>query len=487
MYDYHEHRVSRTLDAKVKKSQQPSISDILRFQNTVQLVKIDEFDTQTQNRINSQEFKDFLLTKRYATCETFHTRIGYRQWLMNRTKQKIMLYIQEFNSQETILDTAAIQTPSIPVPVPEQVTPLVIEPEDIVETDDSVHNEFQEEETEQELPLAAVPDDVPMTTPTTASAVIPIPSSTPLLPAIDTWDTDRDFHKATRSGLVPFYKRWKELPDKASTIRLPDAITHLKMERRYFSHEMMSQYLDFAISQGGLQSGYRTTKALGLQNAKHDQGKVQHDFVFTRQLPSKRMGMTLADGQVGSGADAMVVLSPTMFEDPNQITFFKMVDGAHHNPLIIPPKLRKGDHIVSQSDTIAKSADKIFHGNQEQGVQGVVSLKHFAGIILKASPGADLEGIKREFIQHLQQTPASSLLPPKAIRDRIKNLPLGQQQQAYDQWKVAEGRKSLYEILTEGLNRDLTEGEEGRTVESIIHVLKAAETKRSEVVDKIGL
>lgn len=487
MYDYHEHRVSRTLEAKVKKSQQPSILDILQFKNTVQLVKIDEFDTQTQNRINSQEFKDFLIRKEYATCETFRIGIGYRRWLMNRTKQKIMLYIQEFISQEPILDTATIQTPSIPVPVLEQVAPLIIEPEGIAETNDSTHSEFQEVETEQELPLTAVPDDVPMMTPTTASAVITIPGPTPQLPAIDIWDTERDFHKSTKRGLKPFEKRWNENPDKASTIRLPDAITHLKDKRRYFSHEMMSQYLDFAISQGGLQSGYRTTMALGLQKAKRDQGKVQHDFVFTRQLPSKRMGMTLADGQVGSGADAMIVLSPTMFEDPDQITFFKIVDGAHHNPLIIPPKLRKGDHIVSQSDIIAKSADKIFHGNQEQGVNGGVSLKHFAGIILKASPRADLERIKREFIQHLQQTPASSQLPPKAIRDRIKNLPLRQQQQAYDQWKVTEGRKSLYEILTKGLNSDLTEGEEGRTVESIIHVLIAAETKRSEVVHKIGL
>ena len=300
---------------------------------------------------------------------------------------------------------------------------------------------------------------------------------------ISKWDTSRPIDQQMKTALEEFEIRWRSMPDLEEEPPLSDVIKYLASKNRYYSHELPLPYLDFAIAQGGLQSGYRATKALGLNKSRHDEGKPQNDFVFTRQLPTHRSNLTIGKGQVGSSGNAMIIMRPTIFEDPGQMAFFKTFDGAH-KANILPPKKMKGKHIKTLSDSIAKSNDMVLLANQEQGIRGNIDLKHIAAIIIKSTKGKE-KNDKIQFVEHLKKTLISSQLPPKDIRDQITIIEnKEQQEEAYNKWINGSGKRSLYDVLKEGLNKNLQSNQMEIEPENIIFAL-SKETERYKIVSML--
>lgn len=308
----------------------------------------------------------------------------------------------------------------------------------------------------------------------------------------DGWDIMRSNHLATDGAIEPLRKKWRSAPEKADpsqATELGAVVKHLSDDNRFFSHELPSRYLDHAISQGGIQSGYEVTKALGLPEPRHDKGSSAAGFVFTRQLPPKGIKTTVSQGQVGAKSDAMIVLHPSMFGDSNQMGYFKNFDGAHHSDAIMPHRLLKGRHMRQASDALANasapSRDSELHANAEQAVYGQVPLRHVAMIGLKLGENEDARAGERKkaaFIQHLHDTKLSQTLPSKEQRRVIKNAK--DPQGALTNWQQGEGATTLYQHLDRLLNEGLDlEDERRRKVEDIIHALPA-NMKRSEVVKK---
>jgi hypothetical protein len=297
----------------------------------------------------------------------------------------------------------------------------------------------------------------------------PFPSR---LPQIKNWDKKESHHRATDKAIIPFHERWasKDNPRGiGKKIPMEDAIGHLERNKRFFSHELPREYLPFAIAQGGVQSGYNTTRALNMQ-PRRDGGRPQHNFVFTRQLPPDDVKSTLDDGQVGAGADAMIVFKSSMFKDPKQPALFKDYDGgfkAH----TAPPSAFKATHIKSKSDQIEQNSDRIYQANQEQAVLGSIALRHIAIIVLKENTEdmVELEARKKAFISRLKATPIATQMPPSAARGKIDR-----DIQKYDAWKKESKDDTLYTLLKKSTNRE---------PEDIIIAVFSG-TKRSEVRNK---
>jgi hypothetical protein len=273
---------------------------------------------------------------------------------------------------------------------------------------------------------------------------------------------------------------------------LSDAVSHVKGKRRFFSHELPSEYIAHAIGQGAVQSGFNTSLALGLPEPKRDKGRAAAAFVFTRQIPShKNVPTKLNEGQVGASTDAMLVFKPSMFADPKQPAFFKTIDGAHHSPSIMPSHARKGTHIKEMSDSIAGSSDKTLQANQEQGVHGTVALHHLAAIVLKTKPGRENE-TKAAFIEKLHNTPRSDLLPPIEDRRKIKaaveatgasgsGKPPSQAALMTKRYEAFEARvlgQSAHDRLGELINADTTPGARRRRVEDLVVPLNETTERR---------
>jgi hypothetical protein len=244
-------------------------------------------------------------------------------------------------------------------------------------------------------------------------------------PDFSSWDLEKDHHRASLRAIKPLDDKWRSKPSKPSKVSVAQAVQHLEEQGRFFGHELPSDYIPHIISQGGIQSGFNTSLALGLPKPRRDPGTAASGFVFTRQLPPNKPKMThqLNQGQVGAGVDAMLVLHPSMFGDPEQPAYFKATDGAHHSASIMPSHDLKGDHIKRASDEMARSTDTIFHANQEQALRGQVPLHHLAAIVLKTKPGEVGSDKKQAFIEKLRTTARGDALPPKADRAFIKGAP----------------------------------------------------------------
>lgn len=284
---------------------------------------------------------------------------------------------------------------------------------------------------------------------------------------IDKWDTMNTARDTTMQKLVAFEARWKETPDKSKPqpkCNIGEVIEIIKAMPMLFSHEMNEDYFGYAIAQGHLSSGFRVSKALGCDHASHDGGKAHHDFFFTRVLPliKSKVMTNLSFGQVGSSQNFMIILSPTMFEDPEQQVFLKTFDGGHRNSNILPPKALRSSHIKFQCEQIAKSKDSIFYASQEQGIRGFVKLKHIEFLILKCEDHVDLTRRKATFIALLRNTKAASILPPPHARSAIQKKIY-----SYDAWKAHEGQISLYDLLEAGINDGVSIGPR-RKVEDIV-------------------
>ncbi|HYD79448.1 MAG TPA: hypothetical protein VEC06_06545 [Paucimonas sp.] len=320
----------------------------------------------------------------------------------------------------------------------------------------------------------------------------------PSPPNFDSWDRKLSHHASTEKAVQPLLQKFDSHASTTSRARsttqppttVAAAVQHMENNGRLFSHEMQSEYIAHAIGQGGVQSGYNTSSALGLPEPKRDKGSAAAAFVFTRQLPSnQRVTTTLSEGQVGAGADAMLVFRPTMFENPAQPAFFKTVDGAHHSTSIMPERAKKGDHIRRASDEIAKSSDKIFHANQEQGVFGSVPMKHLAAVVLKTKDG-EQETRKQEFLDHLHSTYRGDVLPPIEDRKQIKAKAGGkppstetmiQRHEAFQQRVVGQ---SLHDHLEHLINEDTKPGAKRRQVADLIVPL-SHDTRRTDVAGHV--
>lgn len=321
------------------------------------------------------------------------------------------------------------------------------------------------------------------------------------------WDKRQSYHASTERAVKPLLEKFYGKPTAttgsglkapaksgpgtrasvAAPISVDQAVQHMEKKGRFFTHEMQSEYVGHAIGQGGVQSGYDTSKQLGLPEPKRDKGTAAAAFVFTRQIPSSRKITTkLSEGQVGAGVDAMLVFKPSIFADPEQPAFFKTIDGAHHSDSIMSTKARKGAHMKQLSDAIATSSDKILHANQEQGIHGAASLRHLEAIVLKA-PEGKLDAKKEKFISSLHSTFRDDVLPPIEDRRKIKAKTLNGKapspELVAEKYKAFQQRvfgQSLYDHLENQINADTKPGAKRRQVTDLIVPL-SHNTRRVDV------